>query len=65
MAYKSTSSNPTDQACLDLFPDPLQTLQLIKDHLAKADERHRSLLCQAAQTEIKLYKTNGPIVQTN
>jgi hypothetical protein len=55
MAYKSTSDSLAVQACLELFPDPFDKLQDIKTRLKKWDERHRSLLSEAAQTEIELY----------
>lgn len=55
MAYKSTNGSPATQACLDLFPDPFDKLQDLKNRMTKWDERHRSLLSEAAQTEIELY----------
>jgi hypothetical protein len=55
MAYKSTNGSPAAQVCLDLFPDPFDQLQDIKSRMTKWDERHRSLLSEAAQTEIELY----------
>lgn len=55
MAYKSTSASTAAQACLDLFPDPFDKLQDLKNRMKKWDERHRSLLSEAAQTEIELY----------
>jgi|Tabmets5t2r1_1033131.scaffolds.fasta_scaffold263943_1 hypothetical protein len=55
MANKSTNGSPATQACLELFPDPFDKLQDIKNRLTKWDERHRSLLSEAAQTEIELY----------
>ena len=55
MAYKSASGSTAAQASLDLFPDPFDKLQDIKNRMTKWDERHRSLLSEAAQTEIELY----------
>jgi hypothetical protein len=55
MAYQNSKGSPTAQT-LDLFPDSLQRLRDIKDHLTKADERHWLLLSEAAQIEVELYR---------
>ena len=53
--YRSSSRKPTPEVPLELFPDALQRLQILKDHLKKADEQHWFLLSQAAHRDIELH----------
>ena len=64
MAYhKNTNDRPAAQASLELFPDPFDKLEDLKNRMTQWDERYRSLLAQGAQTEIELYRSLIPPTQ--